>query len=168
MLRGRRHETGALDHLLESVRGGESRVLVLHGEAGVGKSALLEYVAERATGCRVARAAGVQSEMELAFAGLHQLCAPMLDHVQSLPAPQREALRTAFGLAGGVAPYRFLVGLAVLGLLSNVAGEEPLVCLVDDAQWLDRASAQALAFVARPLLGGSVGPFFAPPRATGE
>jgi DNA-binding CsgD family transcriptional regulator/predicted negative regulator of RcsB-dependent stress response len=156
VLRGRRDETGVLDRLLESVREGESRVLVVHGEAGVGKSALLEYVEASASGCRVARAAGVQSEMELAFAGLHQLIAPMLDGVERLPTAQRDALLTAFGLAGGAAPDRFLVGLAVLGLLSNVAAHEPLLCLVDDAQWLDRASAQALAFVARRLVAESV------------
>jgi DNA-binding CsgD family transcriptional regulator len=161
VLRGRRHESAVLDRLLESVRGGESRVLVVHGEAGVGKSALLEYVAERASGLRVARAAGVQSEMELAFAGLHQLIAPMLDDVERLPTPQRDALLTALGLAGGAAPNGFLVGLAVLGLLSDVACDEPLVCLVDDAQWLDRASAQALAFVARRLVAESVALIFA-------
>jgi DNA-binding CsgD family transcriptional regulator/tetratricopeptide (TPR) repeat protein len=127
----------------------------------MGKSALLEYMAERAAGCRVARTAGVQSEMELAFSGLDQLCAPMLDRIDRLPEPQRDALRTAFGLAGGAAPDRFLVGLAVLGLLSDVAGEEPLVCLVDDAQWLDQASAQALAFVARRLGAESVALIFA-------
>ena len=156
MLRGRSDATAIFDRLLESVRGGESRVLVVHGEAGVGKSALLEYVEASASGCRVARAAGVQSEMELAFAGLHQLIAPMLDGVERLPTAQRGALLTAFGLAGGAAPDRFLVGLAVLGLLSNVAAHEPLLCLVDDAQWLDRASAQALAFVARRLVAESV------------
>ena len=127
----------------------------------MGKSALLDYVAERASGCRVARTAGVQSEMELAFSGLNQLCIPMLDRVDRLPEPQRDALRTAFGLAGGAAPDRFLVGLAVLSLLSEVAGEEPLVCLVDDAQWLDQASAQALAFVARRLVAESVALIFA-------
>jgi DNA-binding CsgD family transcriptional regulator len=161
VLRGRRDESAVLDRLLESVRGGESRVLVVHGEAGVGKSALLGYVAERASGLRVARAAGVQSEMELAFAGLHQLVAPLLDHAKSLPTPQRDALRTALGLAGGAAPDRFLVGLAVLGLLSDLAGDEPLVCLVDDAQWLDHASAQALAFVARRLVVESIALIFA-------
>jgi len=134
---------------------------VVRGEPGVGKSALLDYVAERASGCRVARTAGVQSEMELAFSGLNQLCIPMLDRVDRLPEPQRDALRTAFGLAGGAAPDRFLVGLAVLSLLSEVAGEEPLVCLVDDAQWLDQASAQALAFVARRLVAESVALIFA-------
>jgi DNA-binding CsgD family transcriptional regulator/tetratricopeptide (TPR) repeat protein len=156
VLWGRFHECEVLDRLLETVRGGESRALVLRGEPGVGKSALLEYVAGRASGCRVARTAGVQSEMELAFSGLDQLCVPMLDRVERLPDPQRDALRTAFGLAGGTAPDRFLVGLAVLSLLSDVAGDEPLVCLVDDAQWLDRASAQALAFVARRLVAESV------------
>jgi DNA-binding CsgD family transcriptional regulator len=161
VLRGRRDETGVLDRLLESVRGGESRVLVVRGEAGVGKSALLEYVEASASGCRVARAAGVQSEMELAFAGLHQLIAPMLDGVQRLPTAQRDALLTAFGLARGAAPNRFLVGLAVLGLLSNAAAHEPLLCLVDDAQWLDDASAQALAFVARRLVAESIAMIFA-------
>ncbi len=134
----------------------------------MGKSALLEYVAGRATGCQVARAAGVQSEMELAFSGLGQLCAPMLDRIDRLPEPQRDALRTAFGLAGGAAPDRFLVGLAVLGLLSDAADEEPLVCLVDDAQWIDQASAQALAFVARRLEAESVALIFAVREPTEE
>src|SRR5215472_6016120 len=150
-LLGRRGECGVLDRLIEAVRAGESRVLVVRGEPGAGKTALLEYLAGRASGCRVAAAAGVQSEMELAFAGVHQLCAPMLDRLERVPGPQHEALRTAFGISAGPAPDRFLVGLAVLGLLSEVAGERPLVCLVDDAQWLDRASAQVLAFVARRL-----------------
>ncbi len=158
---GRLHECEVLDRLLDAVRGGESGALVVRGEPGVGKSALLDYVAERASGCRVARTAGVQSEMELAFSGLNQLCIPMLDRVDRLPEPQRDALRTAFGFAGGAAPDRFLVGLAVLSLLSEVAGEEPLVCLVDDAQWLDQASAQALAFVARRLVAESVALIFA-------
>ena len=143
------------------MRAGEGRALVVRGEPGVGKTALLDYLAERASGCLVARAAGVQSEMELAFAGLHQLCAPMLDHVESLPGPQREALRTAFGLSVGPVPDRFLVGLAVLGLLSETAGERPLVCVVDDQQWLDRASAQALGFAARRLAADPVGLVFA-------
>jgi DNA-binding CsgD family transcriptional regulator len=157
VLQGRRRETAVLDQLLESVRTGESRGLVVRGDAGVGKSALLDYLAERASGCRVARATGVQSEMELAFAGLHQLIAPMLDRAQQLPAPQRDALLTAFGLvAGRTAPNNFLVGLAVIGLLSNVAADEPLVCLVDDAQWLDCASAHVLAFVGRRLAADSV------------
>jgi hypothetical protein len=166
-LRGRRVERGVLDRLIDAVRAGESRALVLAGEPGVGKTALLDFLAGRATGCRVVRATGVQSEMELAFAGLHQLCAAMLDRLGRLPVPQGEALRTAFGLSAGPAPDRFLVGLAVLSLLSDVAGEQPLVCLVDDEQWLDRASAQALGFVARRLATESVGLVFAA-RIPGE
>jgi len=134
---------------------------VVRGEPGVGKTVLLDYLAGRASGCLVARAAGVQSEMELAFAGLHQLCAPMLEHAASLPVPQREALRTAFGLSAGSVPDRFLVGLAVLGLLSETAGQRPLVCVVDDMQWLDYASAQALGFAARRLAADPVGLVFA-------
>ena len=130
---------------------------MVSGEPGVGKSALLDYLASRAGGCRVVRAAGVESEMELAFAGLHQLLAPVLDQVEGLPGPQRDALRTAFGLSAGPAPDRFLVGLAVLGLVSEVAAEGPLVCLVDDERWLDRASVQALGFVARRLAAEPVG-----------
>src|SRR5262245_23061319 len=140
MLRGRRNECAALDRALDRIRLGESSVLVLRGDAGIGKTALLEYCAERATGCRVARAAGVQAEMELAYAGLHHLCAPMLDGVQALPGPQREALQVAFGLREGDAPDRFLVALAALSLLAEAAEDQPLVCLIDDAQWLDRAS----------------------------
>ena len=136
-------------------------MLVLRGEAGVGKTALLEYLAKRASGCRIARAAGVESEVELAYAGLHQLCGPMLERLDRLPGPQRDALATAFGLRAGDASDRFLVGLAVLSLLSDVAEEQPLVCLVDDAQWLDQASRQALAFVARRVLAESVALVFA-------
>src|SRR2546430_5974995 len=168
MLVDRRSEREVLDGLLEAVRQGESRVLVVRGEPGVGKSALLEYVVEQASGCRVARAAGVQSEMELAFAGLEQLCTPMLDRLERLPPPQRDALGTAFGLRTGVAPDRFLVGLAVLGLLSEVADERPLACLVDDAQWLDRASLQALGFVARRLFAESVAVVVAVLRSRAE
>src|SRR3954463_408622 len=160
-LLGRRSESATLDRLLEAVRAGEGRALVIRGDPGVGKTALLEYVVERATGCRVAQAAGVQAEMELAFAGLHQLCAPMLDRLERLPDPQRDALGSAFGMAAGRAPDRFLVGLAVLTLLAEVAEEGPLVCLIDDVQWLDPASAQALVFVARRLLAESVGVMFA-------
>src|SRR3954453_20218553 len=160
-LLGRRSETKTPDRLLDGVRAGKSRALVIRGDPGVGKTALLEYVAEHTTGCRVARAAGVQAEMELPFAGLHQLCAPMLDRLQRPPRPQRDALGAAFGLTSGHAPDRFLVGLAVLSLLAEVAEERPLVCLIDDVQWLDRASAQALAFVARRLLAESVGVIFA-------
>ena len=148
-LTGRSSELSVLDRLIDAVRAGQSQVLVVSGEPGVGKTALLDYLAGRASGCRVERAAGAQSEMELAFAGLHQLCAPMLDRLDRLPGPQQEALRTAFGLSAGPPPERFLVGLAVLSLLSEVAEERPLVCVVDDGQWLDRASAQALGFAAR-------------------
>ena len=156
-------ERGVLDRLIEAVRDGESRSLVVYGEAGVGKTALLEYLATHAPGCRVVRAAGAQSEMELAFAGLHQVCAPMLDRVEHLPVPQRDALRTAFGMSAGPVPDRFLVGLAVLSLLSQVAEEQPLVCVLDDGQWLDHASAQILAFVARRLGAESVGLVFGCP-----
>ena len=136
-------------------------MLVVRGEAGVGKTALLEYVAERASWCRIVRVAGVESEMELAFAGLHQLCAPMLDGLDGLSGPQRDALRVAFGLHGGDTPDRFLVALAALSLLANAAEAQPLVCLVDDAQWLDRASAQAMAFTARRLLAEQIAIVFA-------
>jgi DNA-binding CsgD family transcriptional regulator len=168
VLQDRRSECGTLDRLLEGVRAGRSAALVVRGEPGVGKSALLGYLVERASGCRVARAAGVQSEMELAFAGLHQLCAPMLDRLERLPGPQREALGVAFGLTAAEAPDRFLVGLAVLSLLSEVAEERPLVCLVDDAQWFDRASAQALAFAARRLAAESVALVFVVRESGGE
>jgi AAA ATPase domain len=131
---GRRAECEALDRLLADVHAGRSQVLVLRGEAGVGKSALLEYLLDRASGCRTARAAGVESEMELPFAGLHQLCLPFLDRLERLPGPQREALRTVFGQTAGVPPVRFLVALAVLSLLAEVAEEHPLICVVDDAQ----------------------------------
>jgi DNA-binding CsgD family transcriptional regulator/tetratricopeptide (TPR) repeat protein len=166
-LTGRRSERGVLDRFVAGVRAGEGRALVVRGEPGVGKTVLLDYLAGRASGCRVVRAVGVQSEMELAFAGLHQLCAPLLDHAESLPVPQREALRTAFGLSAGPVPDRFLVGLAVLGLLSEAAGERPLICVVDDEQWLDRASAQALGFAARRLAADPVGLVFAA-RVPGE
>ena len=158
---GRRSERDVLDRLVEAVRAGESRVLVVRGEAGVGKTALLDYIVGHASGCLIARAAGVQSEMELAFAGLHQLVAPMLGRLDRLPVLQREALRTAFGVSPGPAADRFFVGLAVVSLLSAVAEEQPLICLVDDEQWLDRASAQVLAFVARRLEAEGVGLVFA-------
>ena len=157
-LRDRRSEREVLDRLAEAVRDGESRALVMRGDPGVGKTALLDYLAWRASGCRVARAVGMQTEMELAFAGLHQLGAPMLGRAGHLPGPQHEALRIAFGLSAGPPPDRFLVGLAVLSLLSEVAGEQPLICLIDDEQWLDHASAQALGFVARRLAADPVGP----------
>ena len=167
-LRGRRRECEALDRLLDSVRAGQSQVLVLRGEAGAGKTALLAYLLERASGFRIAQAAGVESEMELAFAGLHQLCAPFLDRLDRLPGPQRDALSIAFSLRDGDTPDRFAVGLAVLSLLSEVAGERPLVCVVDDAHWLDRASAQALAFVARHLAAEPAAVVFAVRESGGE
>ena len=160
-LMNRRGECAVLDQLVNAVRAGGSRVLVVRGEPGVGKSVLLDYLARGASDCRVVRAAGVESEMELAFAGLHQLLSPVLDRLERLPVPQREALRTAFGLSAGPAPDRFLVGLAVLGLLSEAAAERPLLCVVDDEQWLDRASVQALGFVARRLAAEPVGLVFA-------
>jgi DNA-binding CsgD family transcriptional regulator len=135
---------------------GRSRVTALRGEAGVGKSALLDYLSDRVAGWHVARAVGVESEMELDYAGLHQLCAPMLDHLGRLPAPQRDALATVFGRSAGAAPGRFLVGLATLTLFAEVAEQQPLICLVDDAQWLDQASAQVLGFAARRLLAERV------------
>jgi tetratricopeptide (TPR) repeat protein len=158
---GRHTECGELDRLVDAVCAGESRAIVLSGEAGVGKTALLDYVAKQASHCRVIRAAGVQSEMELPFAALHQVCAPALGNLECLPLPQRDALRVAFGLTVGSAPDRFLLGLAVLSLLADVAEQQPLVCLVDDEQWLDRSSAQVLGFVARRLAAESVGLVFA-------
>ena len=157
-LMDRQAERDALNRLVDAVRAGESRALVVRGDPGVGKTVLMDHLAGRASGsgCRVVRAAGVQSEMELAFAGLHQLCAPMLDRAERLPVPQRDALSTVLGLAAGPPPDRFLVGLAVLSLLSEVASERPLICLVDDEQWLDRASAQALGFAARRLAADPV------------
>ena len=158
----RASERERLEQLVAGVRAGQSRVLVIRGEAGVGKSALLRYLADAASGgCRIVHAAGVESEMELPFAGLHALCSPMLGRVGHLPSPQRDALTTAFGLSAGPPPDRFLVGLAVLSLLADVAEEQPLVCVVDDAQWLDRVSAQTLAFVARRLLAEQLGFVFA-------
>jgi len=161
VLRGRQDECDILDRLLKDVRAGRSQVLVVRGEPGVGKSALLEYLVHSASGCRVSRAAGIEYEMELAYAGLHQLCAPMLDLRERLPEPQRDALETAFGLSAKPPPDRFVVGLAVLGLLSEAAEERPLICVIDDAQWLDKASALTIAFVARRLLAESVGLVFA-------
>jgi hypothetical protein len=163
----RQQERAALDGLLRDLRAGRGSALVVWGEAGVGKSALLEYVAWAAADMRVVRAAGVESEMELAFASVHLLCAPLLDRLEDLPVPQRDALGIAFGLKKGAAPDRFLVALAVLTLLSEVAEDRPLLCVVDDAQWLDQASAQVLAFAARRLLAEPVGLIFAA-REPGE
>jgi predicted ATPase len=168
MLIGRHLECDTLDQFVEAMRAGESRALVVSDEAGVGKTALLEYLVDQAAGCRVLRAAGVQSEMELAFAALHQLCSPLLGNLGRLPAPQADALRTAFGMSSGAAPEKFLVGLAMLNLLSDVAEQRPLLCVVDDEQWIDQASAQALGFVARRLVAESVGLAFAARIPTNE
>src|SRR5580700_10308375 len=151
-LLGRQRECEEFDRLLLRARGGQSGVLAVSGEPGVGKSALLGYAMACASGFRIARAVGVESEMELPFAALQQLCAPMLDLLVYLPSPQSGALEVAFGLSEGAAPNQFLVGLAVLSLLSETAQREPVLCVIDDAQWLDRASAESLAFVARRLL----------------
>ena len=166
-LRGRGGECARLEDLVSAIRRGESRTLVLRGEAGIGKTALLDYLIASASDLTVVRAVGVQSEMELPFAGLHQLCGPLLDRLERLPAPQRDALRIVFGLSAGPAPDRLFVGLAVLGLLSEAAEQRPLLCVVDDAQWLDQASALTLAFVARRLLADPVGLVFAA-REPGE
>jgi hypothetical protein len=155
-LLGRQRERAALDRLLEAARGGNGRVLVVHGEPGVGKTALLAYAVEAGPEFRVVRTVGVEGEMELPYAAVQQLCSPVLDLRERLPDPQRDALDVAFGLTAGSAPTPFLVGLAVLGLLSDAAEERPLLCVVDDAQWLDRASARALAFVARRLLAEKI------------
>ncbi|WP_432947191.1 ATP-binding protein [Kribbella sp. CA-253562] len=159
-LRGRRRECARLDDLLAGVRSGRGQVLVVRGEAGIGKTALLEYLVARADGCRIARAAGIESEMELPYAGLHQLCGPMLGLGDHLPQPQREALAIAFGLEFGGPPNNFLVGAAVLGLLSAASESRPLLCVVDDAQWLDQASVQILTFVGRRLLADRIGLVF--------
>ncbi|HEY9290751.1 MAG TPA: AAA family ATPase, partial [Microlunatus sp.] len=150
-----------IDELLAAVRRGRSAALLVHGEAGIGKTALLEYTMRQAPDWQVARCAGIESEVELAFGGLHQLCAPFLDQLDRLPGPQRDALGTAFGLIAGDPPDRFLVGLAVLNLLSNVGTERPLLCLVDDVQWLDRVSVQTLAFVARRVRAEPIALIFA-------
>ncbi|AMW20879.1 LuxR family transcriptional regulator [[Mycobacterium] chelonae subsp. bovistauri] len=150
-LRGRAHECTSLERLVVAARSGPSQILVLRGEAGIGKTALLGYAVERAQGFRVVRTAGVESEMELAFAGLQHLCGPLSHHVEALPAPQREALDIAFGISTGPRPDRFLIGLAVLSLLAAAAEHQPVLCVVDDAQWLDRVSLQTLAFVTRRL-----------------
>jgi DNA-binding CsgD family transcriptional regulator len=160
-LLGRSGECGVLDRMMAELRAGRSQALVLRGEAGIGKTALLDYLAVEAAGCRLVRTAGIESEMELAYAGLHQFCGPMLGGFERLPAPQRDALGVAFGLQAGAPPDRFMVGLAVLGLLADAAEEHPHICLVDDAQWLDRASAEILAFVARRLLAERVALVFA-------
>ena len=161
VFRGRASERDRLARLLDQVRSGESAALVVRGEEGIGKTALLDQCAGMASGLQVARIAGMQSEMELPFAGLHQLCAPVLGRAEALHEPQRNALQVAFGLTSGDAPDRFLIGLATLSLLAEVAQKRPLLCLVDDAQWLDAASGQVLGFVARRLLAESVLMLFA-------
>lgn len=161
LLLDRSTECGRLERLLEDLRATQSCALVLRGEAGVGKTALLEHLLERAEDCRLVRAVGLEPEMELAFSALHQVCAPLVDQLTRLPPPQREALSTALGLSAGRPPDRFMVGVAVLGLLAEVARERPLLCVIDDAQWLDRVSAQVLAFVARRLRAESVAMIFA-------
>src|SRR5271169_1566269 len=168
MLRGRRQQVEALDELLADVRTGHSRALVVRGEPGIGKTALLNHTAGAAPGFQVAQGDGVESEMELPYSSLQQLCARMLHRLDRLPPPQRDALSVALGLQSGSAPDRFLVGLAVLGLLSEVAAEQPLLCLIDDAQWLDQTSAQALAFVARRLDTESVALLFGTRDPAGE
>ena len=155
-LLGRERERQVLDDLLAGVKAGRSAALVLRGEAGIGKTALLEHAQSNADGCRVLRVAGVQSEMELSYAGLHLLCGPLLGGIDALPEPQQEALSRAFGLRSGGAPDRFMVGLAALSLLADAAQQQPLVCIVDDLQWLDQASALTLAFVARRLQAEAV------------
>src|SRR4051812_37774904 len=166
-LLGRRHEREVLDRLLDGVRDGRGGVLVVHGEAGVGKTALLDYAVEAGPEVRIARTAGVEAEMELPFAAVQQLCAPFVGLRERLPQPQHDALEVAFGHRAGPAPDRFLVGLAVLGLLAEAAEEQPLACVVDDAQWLDSASARTLAFVARRLVAEKIALVFAA-RELGE
>ena len=158
---GRMRERERLDAMLAQARDGQSAVLVIRGEAGIGKTALLRYAARQASGLRIAEIEGVQAEMELPFAGLDRLCAPMLDRLEVLAPPQQNALRVAFGVASGDAPDRFLVAVAVLNLLSATAEQRPLLCLVDDAQWLDAASVQALGFVARRLVAEPMAMIFA-------
>src|SRR3954468_305429 len=148
---GRSGERDVLDRLLETARGGQSAVLLIRGEAGIGKTALVRYAARQAAGFQVAEIAGVEAEAELPFAGLHRLCAPMLAKIGALPDPQQTALRVSFGVSSGDAPNRFLVALAALNLFAEVAGEQPLLCLVDDAQWLDPPPPQVLGFIARRL-----------------
>jgi DNA-binding CsgD family transcriptional regulator len=167
-LYGRASECSLLDDVVAALRAGESRTLLIHGDAGIGKTALLDHVVTAATDMRVLNAAGVESEMELAFASLHQLCTPLLGAVEQLPPPQRDALDVAFGQTSGPAPDRFLVGLAVLSLLSRAAEERPVLCVVDDAQWLDEVSARTIAFVSRRLLAEPVGLLVAAREPTGD
>jgi hypothetical protein len=167
-LRGRQSECELLRQVLTDARAGNSQVLVLRGDPGCGKTALLGYLSGLLVGWRRLEAVGVESEMELAYSGLHQLCSPVLDHLDRLPRPQRDALAVVFGLSSGPPPDRFLVALATLTLLDQVAEDEPLACVVDDAQWLDQASAQVLAFVARRLLAEPVALVCAARTGTGD
>ena len=169
-LLGRLREQETLRQLVAGVRDGQSAVLVVRGEAGIGKTALLRYLADHASDSdfMLARAVGVESEMELPFAGLHQLCGPMLGRLGSLAEPQRRGLSIAFGLTAGDNPDRFLVALAALGLMAETSEERPLLCVVDDAQWLDQASAQVLGFVGRRLLAESVALVFAARTPSGD
>ena len=167
-LLGRSAECEVLQNLVAGAGAGHSGVTVLRGEAGVGKSALLNYLSEQGKGCHVARALGVESEIELDYSGLHQLCAPMLRRLDCLPVPQRKALETVFGLSTGPAPDRFLVGLATLTLFAEVAEQQPLICIVDDAQWLDHTSALILGFVARRLLAERIAVVAAARRGIGD
>jgi hypothetical protein len=160
-LRGRASECETLRGLITTVKSGSCQVLVLRGEAGVGKTALLRYTTELASDFRSVHLAGVESDIELAFAGLQQLCAPLIGHIDELPEPQREALNVAFGHGVGDTPDRFLVGLAVLSLMAAAANDRPLLCIIDDVQWLDQVSVQTLAFVARRLLAEPVALVFA-------
>jgi DNA-binding CsgD family transcriptional regulator len=166
---GRGSECEALDRLIDDVLAGTSRVIVLRGEAGVGKSALLGYLSQRVAGSHIATAVGVESEMELAYSGLHQLCAPMLENnLERLPDPQRDALATVFGRSTGPPPDRFLVGLAALTLFAEVAEQRPLICIVDDSQWLDQASAQIIGFVARRIFAERIALVFAARTGIGD
>jgi hypothetical protein len=149
-------ERQALDRLLDSARDGYGGALVIHGDPGIGKSALLEYAIEQAGSFRIARSVGVEGEMELPFAALQQLCTPDLEFRERLPDPQRAAIEVAFGLRAGPAPNPYLIGLAVLGLLSDASRERPLLCVIDDAQWLDRSFTQAMTFVARRLMADRI------------
>jgi predicted ATPase len=160
-LLGRQRERAVLERLLDTARNGHGAVLVVHGDPGVGKTALLDYAVEAGEDFRVVRTAGVEGEMELDYAALQQLCSPILEFIERLPGLQRDALGVAFGLSAGQSPSPFLVGLAALGLLSEAAEQQPLLCVVDDAQWLDGASARALAFVAHRLLAERIALAFA-------
>ncbi|WP_159426324.1 AAA family ATPase, partial [Mycolicibacterium vaccae] len=160
-LHGRATESAALREVISAVRAGRSQVLVLRGEPGAGKTALLDHLLGQADGLRCVQISGVESDMELPYAGLHQLCSPLLGHLVDLPPPQRDALAVAFGQGSGPPPERFLVGLAVLSLLAAAVQEQPLLCVVDDAHWLDQVSLQTLGFIARRLVAEPVALVFA-------